>query len=187
MEINQIAGGKLDKYIPIVGQTVVDELKLLADRLKNKVIQHINSTAVGGGVAEILTRMVPLMEELGLDARWDLIKGGADFFAVTKKFHNVLHGKQEEVTEQDFDIFMETSRENIDEINITGDIVVIHDPQPIALIKKKLDNKWIWRCHIDVSKPHEAVWEFLKTFVNDYNASIFSALSSRPVYLYDSF
>jgi trehalose synthase len=166
---------KLDEYIPIVGQSVVDDLKLLAHRLEGKIIQHINSTAVGGGVAEILSRMVPLLKELGLDARWDVIKGGERFFEVTKKFHNALHGRVEEITQHDFDIFMETSQENLQEVNTYGDIVFVHDPQPIALVQKKSDNKWIWRCHIDVSNPNKKVWEFLMNFIVAYDSAVFSA------------
>jgi len=168
---------KIEEYIPIVGQSVIDDLRLLADCLKGKVIQHINSTSVGGGVAEILTRMAPLLRDLGVDAKWDLIKGGEQFFEVTKKFHNALHGRDEGITARDFDIFMETSRKNIDEVNIYGDIVFIHDPQPIALIEKKAGNKWIWRCHVDVSDPDEKVWGFLMDFIVKYDAAVFSAPS----------
>src|SRR3990172_8127886 len=99
---------RIEDYIPIVGQATVDELGLLADRLRGKAIQNINSTSVGGGVAEILSRMIPLLSELGVDVRWDLIKGGEQFFEVTKKFHNALHGRKEEIAQRDFDIFMET-------------------------------------------------------------------------------
>jgi len=168
---------KIDEYIPIVGQSVIDDLKLLAERLKGKVIQHINSTSVGGGVAEILNCMVPLLRALGVDTRWDLIKGGEQFFEVTKKFHNALHGRPEIINQHDFDIFMETSQRNIEEINLTGDVVFVHDPQPIALIKKKSDNKWIWRCHIDVSNPNQKVWNFLKDFIITYDSAVFSAPS----------
>ncbi len=169
---------KLEEYALIVGQSVIDELKLLAERLEGKVIQNINSTAVGGGVAEILHRMLPLLKELEVDARWDLIKGGETFFQVTKKFHNALHGQSEKITPKMFDAFMETSQQNIDEIDTYGDIVFVHDPQPIALIhKKKLEpeQKWIWRCHIDVSRPRPQVWNFLKKFIFDYDACVFSA------------
>ena len=171
---------KINEYIPIVRQPVIDDLKLLAEKLEGRTILHVNSTSVGGGVAEILSRMVPLLNELGVNTKWDVIKGGEEFYAVTKKFHNVLHGRNEEVTVQDFDIFLETSRKNIEEMNTDGDIVFIHDPQPIALIKKKKDNKWIWRCHIDISNPHEKVWEFLKGFIINYEAAVFSAPSFSP-------
>ena len=137
---------KIEEYIPIVGQPLIDDLKLLGDRLKGKVIQNINSTPVGGGVAEILNRMVPMLRELGIDAKWDVIKGGEQFFNVTKKFHNALHGRPEEITQRDFEIFMETSQYNIETLDTYGDIVFVHDPQPIALIRKKSANKWLWRC-----------------------------------------
>jgi trehalose synthase len=172
-----MSAAKIDDYAPIVGQPTLDDLRLLAEKLRGKIIQHINSTAVGGGVAEILSRMVPLLKELGVNTRWDLIKGGQDFFSVTKKFHNALHGKPQEVTQQDFDMFLETSQKNIEEVDTRGDIVFVHDPQPIALIKKKSDNKWIWRCHVDVSNPSQKVWEFLKEFIVHYDAAVFSAPS----------
>jgi trehalose synthase len=165
----------LEEYIPITGQSVIDDLRLLAERLKGKIIQHINSTSVGGGVAEILNRMVPLLRELGVDTRWDLIKGGEQFFEVTKKFHNALHGRPEELAQSDFDVFMETSLKNIEEVNIYGDIVFVHDPQPIALVKKKGENRWIWRCHIDVSNPDQKVWGFLHDFILQYDSAVFSA------------
>jgi trehalose synthase len=119
--------------------------------------------------------MVPLLRELGVDTRWDVIKGGEQFFAVTKKFHNALHGRPEEINQRDFEIFMETSQQNIESIDTYGDIVFVHDPQPIALIKKKAANKWLWRCHIDVSSPDERVWGFLMEFIAQYDSAVFSA------------
>ncbi len=166
---------KLDAYAPIVGQSILEDLWLLSERLRGKVIQHINSTAVGGGVAEILNRMVPLLNELGVETKWDVIKGGEQFFEVTKKFHNALHGKPEDLVQRDFDIFMETSLKNIEEVRTYGDVVFIHDPQPIALIQKRAGNKWIWRCHIDVSHPDKQVWDFLRDFIIQYDAAVFSA------------
>lgn len=166
---------KIEEYIPIVGQSIIDDLKLLADRLKGKVVQHVNSTAVGGGVAEILNRMVPLLNELGVNTKWDLIKGGELFFEVTKKFHNALHGRPVEISERDFEIFLETGQKNIEDLNIYGDLVFIHDPQPIGLIKKKSGNKWIWRCHIDVSNPNQRVWKFLTSFIVNYDSAVFSS------------
>lgn len=169
--------GKLDDYIPIVGESVVEDLRLIAGHLKGKRILNVNSTAVGGGVAEILTRMVPLFRELGLDVRWDVIKGGGEFFEVTKKFHNALHGGRVDIGEKDFEIFMETSRDNLEQMDTSADIVFIHDPQPIVLVQKRANNKWIWRCHIDLSDPKQKVWRFLKGFVVQYDAAVFSAPS----------
>jgi trehalose synthase len=168
---------KLEEYIPIVGRSVIDELSLIAEKIKDKRIQHINSTAVGGGVAEILNRMIPLFKELGINVSWDIIKGGEQFFSVTKKFHNALHGKAEEIDGKDFAAFQETSNKNIEEMKIDADVVFVHDPQPVALIKKKTSNKWVWRCHIDVSSPDPQVWKFIKEYVVNYDAAIFSAPS----------
>lgn len=168
---------KIEEYAPIVGMAVIDDLKLLGQRLQGKVIQNINSTSVGGGVAEILNRMIPLLKELGVDARWDVIKGGEQFFEVTKKFHNALHGRREDIGRHEFEVFRETSRRNIEELDTYGDIVFVHDPQPIALIEKKRGNKWIWRCHVDVSMPDHKVWRFLKEFIAQYDAAVFSSPS----------
>ncbi|MDD5044200.1 MAG: glycosyltransferase [Candidatus Omnitrophica bacterium] len=166
---------KIEEYIPLVGQSVVDDLRLLGERLKGKVIQHINSTPVGGGVAEILNRMIPLLRELGVDTKWDVIKGGEQFFSVTKKFHNALHGRFEEITQRDFEIFMETSQQNIESVDTGADIVFIHDPQPLALVKKRAANKWLWRCHVDISNPNKEVWAFLMDFIVQYDSAVFSA------------
>jgi len=166
---------KIDDYTPIVGQSVVEDLRLLAAHLRGKRILNVNSTAVGGGVAEILSRMVPLLRELGLDVHWDVIKGGKEFFEVTKKFHNALHGGKVDIGDKDFEIFMETSRNNLEQMEVSGDIIFIHDPQPIVLVQKRRDNKWIWRCHIDLSEPKKKVWRFLKEFVVQYDAAVFSA------------
>ncbi len=163
------------EYSSVVGDSTIEELSLLAERLKGKTIQHINSTAVGGGVAEILNHMVPLLNELGVNTKWDVIKGGESFFDVTKKIHNLLHGRPGEINDSDLDIFMETTRRNIEEVDIYGDIVFVHDPQPIGLIQKKSANKWLWRCHIDVSNPNQKVWNFLMSFIPKYDASVFSA------------
>lgn len=175
---------KLLDYEPIVGRATLEDLRLIAAKLSGRVIQNINSTAMGGGVAEILNRMVPLLQELGVDARWNVIKGSPDFFGVTKKFHNALHGRQEDITQQDFDLFLEINRRNMAEMELSGQIMFIHDPQPVALIEKKkaMNSKWMWRCHIDVSRPDERVWKFLEQFVVQYDVTVFSSPGfSRPL------
>lgn len=168
---------KIQDYEPIVGKDTLDELHMLADRLSGKVIQNINSTFTGGGVAEILARLVPLLNQLGVDARWNIIQGNDAFFDVTKRFHNAFHGKAEEIRDEDFALFLEISQKNIEELKLNGDIFFIHDPQPVALInnREKLGGKWIWRCHIDSSKPNKRVWEFVRSFVINYDAVVFSA------------
>ncbi|MBI4387542.1 MAG: glycosyltransferase [Candidatus Omnitrophica bacterium] len=175
----------LKEYEPVIGSQVIEELHLLAEKTKGWTIQNINSTSVGGGVAEILNRMIPLLQELGVNARWDVIKGGEKFYRVTKKFHNALHGKEEEIGQEDFDVFLETGEMNKKMMELSnGEVCFIHDPQPITLVDQRESSakKWIWRCHIDVSNPNPRVWNFLKKYIDRYNAAVFSAPSfSQPL------
>jgi trehalose synthase len=115
--------------------------------------------------------------QLGVDARWNIIKGSEEFYQATKKFHNALHNRPENITPRDFEVFMETTRKNIEELELNGDIFYIHDPQPAGLVlrKKELGKRWIWRCHIDISQPNQEVWRFLEPFVVQYDAAVFSA------------
>ena len=168
---------RLEEYQPIVGKNIIDELEILGSHLAGRKVLNVNSTFSGGGVAEILTRMIPLLNQLGVDATWDVIQGDEAFFNVTKKFHNALHGRDESVTKEDLDIFVETSRRNNESMALNADIYYIHDPQPIMLIerKKSLGGKWIWRCHVDVSHPDKDVWKFLRKYVVGYDATVFSA------------
>lgn len=167
---------KLEDYIPVVGQEAVDELHLLAQQLVGKSIQNINSTAVGGGVAEILSRVVPLMKQCGLDVRWDVIKGNERFFMITKKMHNGLHGVKVDINESDLAYFLDVNRENAEALTF-ADIVVVHDPQPVALVERKgtVGGRWTWRCHIDFSRPDMTIWKFLHHYVRAYDTAIFSA------------
>jgi trehalose synthase len=166
----------LQDYQEVAGPGVIEELRVLAGRVAGRSMQHINSTPVGGGVAEILTRLVPLLRELGLEASWDVIKGDQAFFGVTKAFHNALHGKREEITADMFEIFRANTEMNLREVNFTGDVIFVHDPQPAGLIlrKKEIGRQWVWRCHIDVSAPQPDVWEFLRPYIEQYDAAIFS-------------
>ena len=138
--------GKLQDYGEVVGQETIDEMRTLAGRLEGKRLQHINATAVGGLVAEILTRMVPVMRELGVETSWDIIKGDRSFYNVAQTFNKALYGSPVEITEEMFEIFRATNEMNCREMQIKGDVVVVHDPQPIGLIDRKRDagGKWLW-------------------------------------------
>lgn len=168
----------LDDYAAVIGAGEIEELRALAKPLRGRGVEMINSTAVGGGVAEILNRLVPLAEELGLRIRWDVMTGGQDFFEVTKGFHNALHGAPYHATQKDFDIFLAYNETNRHRLPLDAEFVVIHDPQPAALIDgrdKTATNHWIWRCHIDLSHPNRIVWDFLNTYVSQYDGAIFSS------------
>ncbi|MBI4470650.1 MAG: glycosyltransferase [Acidobacteria bacterium] len=166
----------LEDYRDVVGLDVIEELRIVAAHVKHRRLQNINSTSVGGGVAEILTRMVPLLRELGIEASWDVIRGDEAFFQVTKAFHNALHGRVEEITAQMLDHYRATTASNLAQLNLDGDVILVHDPQPAGLIlrKREIGRHWIWRCHIDVSTPDPRVWNFLKPYIEEYDAAIFS-------------
>ncbi len=167
---------KIEDYQPFIGEGAISELYLLGKQLEGKSVQNINSTAVGGGVAEILSRMIPLLKQLGVDARWDVIKGDEKFFEITKKFHNGLHGVPVEISDAEYEKFIEVNKANAEELNF-GDIVFVHDPQPIALVEKRksIGKNWLWRCHIDFSRPDLKIWKFLKQYIHTYDAAVFSA------------
>ena len=168
---------QLDDYEPLLGATEVAELRSLASRLKGRTVQMVNSTSVGGGVAEILNRLVPILSELGLAVRWDVVTGGDDFFEITKAFHNALHGGPYTKPPESFAIFLAYTEQNLARLNMDAEFTVIHDPQPAGLIKARRDNSghWIWRCHIDLSRPNSTVWGFLEPFVTRHDGAIFSS------------
>ena len=181
----------LENYAEVVGAGEIEELRALAKPLRGRSIEMINSTAVGGGVAEILNRLVPLAEELDLGIRWEVMKGAEEFFDVTKSFHNALHGAPYHPKAKDFEIFLSYNERNRASLPLDAEFVVIHDPQPAALIDARPPglNHWVWRCHIDLSHPKRAVWDFLEKFVSRYDAAMFSSPEfsrelSIPQYLF---
>ena len=172
------ASCQLDQYVPLLGAAEIDELRTLAKPLEGSTVEMVNSTAVGGGVAEILNRLLPLMRELGLDVRWQVMEGGPEFFEVTKAFHNALHGSAYLSRPRDFKIFLDYNQRNRERLALKSRFVVIHDPQPVGFIDSRdpsAHQTWIWRCHIDLSRPDPAVWNFLEPFVTRYDGAIFSS------------
>lgn len=181
----------LENYAEVVGAGEIEELRALAKPLRGRSIEMINSTAIGGGVAEILNRLVPLAEELDLAFRWDVMKGAEEFFDVTKSFHNALHGEPYQAKPRDFEVFLSYNEQNRAALPLDAEFVVIHDPQPAALIDGRPpgSNHWVWRCHIDLSHPNRAVWDFLEKFVSRYDGAMFSSPEfsrqlSIPQYLF---
>jgi trehalose synthase len=170
---------KLIDYQPIIGEAALDELRYLATSLHGKTAKMVNSTAVGGGVAEMLNRLVPLLAEVEVSTRWDVITGGNDFFELTKAFHNALHGGDYTLTNEGRELFLAYNEQNQQRMAFDEDFIVIHDPQPAALIRArdKSHARWIWRCHIDLSNPNREVWEFLRPLIEQYDAAIFSSPS----------
>ncbi len=171
--------GIIDKYAEVIGQAAMDSLVNIAGRLKGKKIVHVNSTRSGGGVAEILSSMIPLSKELGLDVSWEVIEGDESFFNCTKMLHNTLQGMPGVLSDRQKETYLTTNSRNAEKLKDVlqnADYVFIHDPQPAALIHSFPDRKgkWVWRCHIDVSSPNKSIWQFIKEQVSPYDASIFS-------------
>ncbi|MFW6117107.1 MAG: glycosyltransferase [Thermoproteota archaeon] len=166
----------IDQYSNIVGQNAIDEIKELARRLKGGTITHINTARKGGGVAEILKNLVPLANSVGLKARWYVMGGPPDFFDVTKSFHKALQGKELTLSDAMKEIYLENNRRYAEELSLDSDVVIVHDPQPAPLISslKREDRKFLWRCHIDIAEADLDYWNFLKQFVDEYDALIFS-------------
>ncbi len=183
----------LEQYAKIVGDDVIDQLRQLAMRLQGMKVVHINSTREGGGVAEILSWLIPLKREVGLDVVWEIITGEQDFYQCTKMFHNGLQGNQANIPESLLEAYEKTNAGYADamrEVLRDADFVVIHDPQPAPLLGLCPDRrgKWVWRCHIDLSHPYRPVWRYLRSHVEHYDASIWSLSQfaqplSHPMYL----
>ncbi len=164
----------IDAYKNVAPKGDLLLLAKLGDALRSRSFLHVNSTREGGGVAEILHRMIPILRELGIDARWEVIEGDARFFDITKKIHNGLQGNDETITEQMWEYHAEVNRKNAGKLNLEADAVLIHDPQPAALVHYRKQGHWIWRCHIDVSTPHPAVWQALRKHCEKFDAAVFS-------------
>ena len=166
----------LNDYAPVVGQEVIEQLQRLADCLGPRRFIHINSTRTGGGVAEILSRAVPLLAQLGMDVKWEVIHGDQKFFEITKAMHNALQGYKVHLSPAMLDHYREINRENARKFTWESDFVLVHDPQPAYLINflRPQAKHWIWRCHIDASRPERQVWKFLQEIVGQYDASVFS-------------
>lgn len=183
----------LEQYSKIVGTEVIDHLRQLANPLRGMKILHVNSTKEGGGVAEILNRLIPLKRELGIDAEWEIITGEKEFYQCTKKMHNSLQGDRDDISPALLSVYEKTNSENFERLRNKleeADVVFIHDPQPAAFLHfcNKRKGKWVWRCHIDVSHPYRPVWKYLREFVKIYDASVWSLSAfaqplAHPLYL----
>jgi trehalose synthase len=179
----------IEQYAGISPRRDLLLLRKLGRDLAGKTFLHVNSTKAGGGVAEILQRMIPLLLSLGIDARWEVIEGDQPFFDMTKKIHNALQGDRETITAEMWDHYYETNKRNAANLDLEADAVLIHDPQPAALIDFKPPRpgtSWLLRCHIDVSAPDPAVFERLAPFCSKYDAAIFSvARFAKPMPIHE--
>jgi trehalose synthase len=177
----------IDKYRMLLGSEFIDEIKALAQDLKGLRLCHINSTPFGGGVAELLSSLIPLARGVGIKADWQVIRGDHRFFTVTKSLHNALQGTpypliEKEATQR---AYIANNAENARELDLNYDVLIVNDPQPAALrhFCEGDHAKWIWRCHVDSSEPDEATWRFLSPYVEEHDAAIFTMEKFVPANL----
>jgi trehalose synthase len=174
--LQEVALGQktLTDYTHIVGKELTEQIRQLAEPLKGKRVLHVSATAFGGGVSEILYTLVPLMRDVGLDAHWHVIFGKEEFFNATKLLHNSLQGAEETLSDEQWEIFDEINRMNAEGLQGEWDVVIVHDPQPIGLLRgaKEKGGHWIWRCHIDLSTPNPAPIARLLPMIEEYDASV---------------
>jgi trehalose synthase len=176
MSVDPEGEASLDRYSPIVGESKIEEIRALSENLKGRSVCHVNSTSFGGGVAEILHRLVPLLRSLGLKTEWKVIKGSDEFFNVTKTIHNGLQGMNVSLTAQMKKTYLENNEANAQELDLHHEFVVVHDSQPAATIinYKVRTGKWVWRCHVDLSSPNPELMHFLRPIIYQYDALIFT-------------
>jgi trehalose synthase len=170
----------LGDYAAVVGAEAIDRLREIAKPFKGARVLNVNSTAFGGGVAELLYTIVPLMRDLGIEADWQVMQAPDEFFVVTKAMHNALQGGVVPWTAEMRSLYLSVSENNAEAFEGDYDYVIIHDSQPAAILHELIEDrgskpgKWIWRCHIDLTEPFEPVWEFVAPFVEEYEAAIFT-------------
>jgi trehalose synthase len=190
LQYGELKPSDIEKYMLIIGAREVEEIKRLSGLLQDKTWCHVNSTFEGGGVAEMLKSVVPIAKGLGIDCKWYSIEGNDNFYSITKRFHNIIQGLDQQFTIEDLlDTYLETNRKNFENNRIVSDMTIVHDPQPCAsVVHGNYEGKMIWRCHIDTSEANEMIWNFLLPYINNYDGSIFSQRDfvkhgiKKPVY-----
>ena len=182
LETVDVGTQDLDLYERSAGIEVVAQLRVLAAPLEGARVLHVNATPYGGGVAEILRSEIPLLRDLGILADWKLITGDQTFFSVTKAIHNGLQGAVRELAPDERETYLTHSARNAQLLEEEYDLIVVHDPQPLALLQLhgKGAARWVWRCHIDTSEPNPQVWNFLKPYLEGYDATVFTLGSFAP-------
>jgi trehalose synthase len=176
VEVRRDGPSLVDGYRGIVGDDAMRVLETLARGMRGRRIAMVNSTATGGGVAEILHRLVRLLDELGVSTTWEVMPGDARFYAITKAIHNALHGHETTISDDDWDHFLDVNHRAADTLDLDADLVMIHDPQPVALalMRRRPGQTWVWRCHIDLSAAQREVWDHVAPYVARFDAAVFS-------------
>ena len=176
LESVDVGRQSIGDYEATAGREALERLRILAEPLRGSRVLHLNATPYGGGVAEILRSEVPLLRDLGLEADWKIITGDKEFFSVTKTMHNALQGAERTLTDHEKEIYLTYSTRNAHLLEEEYDLIVAHDPQPLACpyFHARGETKWVWRCHLDTSEPNPELWGFLRPYLEDYDAAVFT-------------
>jgi len=165
----------IDDYRRVAPPGVVDTIFKLAERLRGRRFLHLSGGRFGGGAAEILQAMVPIMADLGIEAAWDVTGGGPDFYATTTALRSALEGAERVIPDASLDHYVDMNRLTAKKLRLEADLVMVHDVQPATLVADRpAGGKWVWRCHFDCSRPQRRAWTFLRPFINQYDAAVFS-------------
>lgn len=165
---------ELEEYREVAPKGTVEFLYRLSDLVTGKSFLHVNAVRFGGGVAEILRRLVPMMKALGVNARWEVLAGDQEFFDISKLLAASLQGQDEQLNDQMEQVYLKINQRNGQTLNLDADLVMVHDPQAAALIEHRKGGTWIWRCHLDLARPQQHSWRLLRQFLVKYDAAIFS-------------
>jgi trehalose synthase len=165
---------ELEQFREVAPKGTIDFLHRLGDLVQGKRFLHINTVRFGGGIAEILRRLVPIMKAMGVEARWEVIAGTQEFSDVTRRIADGLQGRPETITDEMYQTYLDVSARNAKALDLDADLVFIHNPEPAALIEHRKGGKWVWRCHLDAGQPHRPVWSVFRRYVLKYDAAIFS-------------
>lgn len=165
---------ELEQYREVAPKGTIDFLRRLSDLVQGKRFLHINHVRYGGGMVDILRRLVPVMKAMGVEARWEVIAGTQEFTDVTRRIADGLQGRPETITDEMYQIYLDVSARNAKSLDLDADLVFVHDPQPAALIDHRKGGKWVWRCHLDAGQPHRPVWSLFRRHVLKYDAAVFS-------------
>ncbi|MDH5669039.1 MAG: glycosyltransferase [Nitrospira sp.] len=165
---------ELEQYRDVAPKGSIELLHRLSELVEGKRFLHINAVRYGGGIAEILRRLVPVMKAMGIDARWEVIAGTQEFSDVTRRIADGLQGRPEAITDEMYQTYLSVTARNAKALDLDADLVFVHDPQPAALIDHRKGGHWVWRCHLDAGKPYRSVWSLFRRHVLKYDAAVFS-------------
>lgn len=165
---------ELDEYREVAPKGTIDFLLRLSELVRGRKFLHINAVRYGGGTAEVLRRIVPMMTALGIEARWEVIAGDQEFFEVSTKMSNALQGREQSLTDEMYHHYLHLNRRSAKALNMDADLIMVYDHQPAPLVEDRKDGHWVWRCQLDIARPQRRMWRFLRRYIVKYDAAIFS-------------